>query len=277
VNACWVRAVTLRNLDTKTVHISIVSHGQSRLTSYLLEDIERYCLGVSLHVTVTLNIPEPLCFDARSFRFPVHLLQNTRPQGFSANHNAAFRYGQREYPCEYFSVINPDIRFSSDPFPGLMACLEGGRAGVVAPLVLNTEGEIEDSARRFPTPLRILARALGKSRRPDYAVDRGTASPDWVAGMFMLFPTNTYHRVGGFDEGYFLYYEDVDLCARLKVSGYDVQFCPSVRVVHDAQRQSHRNLKYLRWHITSMMRFFLSRVYLSLVWQQIIDRMRPRA
>lgn len=269
--------MTLRNLNIETVHISVVSHGQSKLVAQLLQDIERYCRGATLHVTVTHNIPEPLCFDPDRFRFPLHLLRNVSPQGFAANHNAAFRHGQREYPCDYFSVVNPDIRFSSDPFPELLRCLGDGRAGVAAPLVQNSEGRIEDSARRFPTPLRILAKAFGKSSNPDHAVDRGAVSPDWVAGMFMLIPTEIFGRVGGFDERYFLYYEDVDLCARLRLAGYDVRFCPNAHVVHEAQRQSHRDLKYLRWHITSVMRFFLSPVYFFVIWRRIVDRMRPRA
>jgi len=98
-----------------------------------------------------------------------------------------------------------------------------------------------------------------------------------VAGMFMLIPTKIFQRIGGFDERYFLYYEDVDLCARLRVSGHVVRFCPNARVVHEARRQSHRSLRYLRWHITSMLRFFFSSAYLSVMWKRIVDRVRPRA
>jgi hypothetical protein len=84
-------------------------------------------------------------------------------------------------------------------------------------------------------------------------------SPDWVAGMFMLFRNELFREIGGFDERYFLYYEDVDLCFRLRQHGYDVVLVPDARAAHFAQRQSHRNPRYLLWHVRSLVRFLLSR------------------
>ena len=75
----------------------------------------------------------------------------------------------------------------------------------------------------------------------------------------MLFPRTVFEQLGGFDETYFLYYEDVDLCARLRKLGYRVGYCADVSVVHDARRASHRNLSYLRRHLASMARFFWRR------------------
>jgi hypothetical protein len=92
---------------------------------------------------------------------------------------------------------------------------------------------------------------------------------DWVAGMFMLFPRTVFAQLNGFDEDYFLYYEDVDLCGRLALAGWRVVVCPASRVVHHAQRSSHRSLTYLRWHITSMLHFFLSPVYRQLCRRRI--------
>jgi hypothetical protein len=82
-------------------------------------------------------------------------------------------------------------------------------------------------------------------------------SVDWIAGMFMLFPAAVFAKLGGFDEAYFLYYEDVDLCSRLRAQGREVLVSSGVSVIHDARRASHRNPKYLRWHLSSMLRFFL--------------------
>ena len=256
-------------MTTPTIHVSVVSHGQCGITAQLLQDIQNHCRDMSLQVTVTLNIPETLCFDPDRFGFSVHLLRNIQPQGFSANHNAAFHHARQNYPCRYFCVVNPDIRFSSNPFSELLDCLKDSRVGIVAPLVLNAQGEVEDSARRFPTPLGILAKALGKAHRSDYAIDRSTAAPDWVAGMFMLIPVETYHRIGGFDERYFLYYEDVDLCARLRLAGYNVRLCPAAQVVHEARRQSHREWRYLKWHVTSALRFFTSKAFIGVTWRRL--------
>jgi GT2 family glycosyltransferase len=79
--------------------------------------------------------------------------------------------------------------------------------------------------------------------------------------MFMLFKPDLFSAVDGFDERYHLYYEDVDICARLKIAGYRIMACPTVSVIHSARRESHRNLRYMKWHLQSMLRFFLSRTY----------------
>jgi N-acetylglucosaminyl-diphospho-decaprenol L-rhamnosyltransferase len=77
----------------------------------------------------------------------------------------------------------------------------------------------------------------------------------------MIFPRSIFEKLGGFDESYFLYYEDVDICGRLKLLGYRVALVPSFQVVHSAQRTSHRSFRYLLWHVSSMAHFFLSPVF----------------
>ena len=71
----------------------------------------------------------------------------------------------------------------------------------------------------------------------------------------MLFRASAYKRLGGFDERYFLYYEDVDICLRAHRLELKILFCPEVSVIHHAQRASWRNLYHMRWHAMSMMRF----------------------
>jgi len=76
--------------------------------------------------------------------------------------------------------------------------------------------------------------------------------------MFMLLRRDAFAAVGGFDARYHLYYEDVDLCARLRLAGYDIRLVPSASVVHLARRQSRRDIRYLLWHLRSMTRYILS-------------------
>jgi GT2 family glycosyltransferase len=144
----------------------------------------------------------------------------------------------------------------------LLAALGDPTVGVVGPLVRSESGEIEPSFRRYPTPAYILRKALlGAPATPEYAIADAPISPDWIGGMFMLFRSETYREIGGFDERYFLYYEDVDICARLRHRGYDVRLIPAASVVHAARRDSHRRLRYLAWHIRSMLRFWGSDAY----------------
>lgn len=242
---------------TNGISISVVSHLQLGMVAELLGDLQRHCTGSRFDVILTLNLDEPLPFVLDSFSYPITVLRNPAPMGFSANHNQAFPHASGRYFC----VMNPDIRISSNPFDALRKVLDNSSVGVVAPLVLGANGGIEDSARRFPSPLRIAGKLLGRRGGPDYAIQDQPIRPDWVGGMCMLFTRARFELLGGFDQRYFLYYEDVDICGRLRLLGYEVVLSPQATVIHHAQRSSHRNLRYLRWHLVSMMRFFLSPVY----------------
>lgn len=247
------------------IAISVVSHGQIHLIADLLHDIETHCSALTIEVILTLNLPEELPFALSEFSFPIQVIRNPRPLGFAANHNQAFTCAHGELFC----VINPDIRFEVNPFLPLMKHLNDRHIGVVAPVILNEQGAMEDSARHFPTPFKILCKAFGKCRGSDYVVHDVPIAPDWIGGMFMLFRRAVFEQLRGFNERYFLYYEDVDLCARLRLLGYEVMMTPEAQVVHHAQRSSHRNLKYLRWHLQSMTRFFLSSACWRLQYQKL--------
>ncbi len=247
------------------ISISVVSHGQIDLIEILLYDIDLYCRASSIELILTLNLEEKLPFDADRFSFPVKVVRNTSPLGFAANHNQAFAL----VATRFFCVMNPDIRFDKNPFPTLISCLHNSSIGVSAPLVLGESGELEDSARRFPTPLKILCKVFGRCKGSDYVLKDEAIFPDWVGGMFMLFPSSVFREIGGFDTRFFLYYEDVDLCARLTLRGYRVVMCNQVSVVHHARRTSHTNLRYLWWHIASALRFFFSPIYRQLRYRKL--------
>ena len=242
-----------------SVTVSVVSHRQGRLVRALLDDLDHYCAG-TCEAILTVNVPEEVALTTTGRPKPVTVIENTAPKGFAANHNAAFR----AVHTPYFCVINPDVRLKSNPFPLLTSVLEDSQVGVVAPLVRNSSGAIENSARKFPTPKILARKALGLKSEPAPHQAAGSLEPDWVAGMFMLFRSDLYKTLGGFDEGYFLYYEDIHLCARLRVAGLHVVLEPRVEITHDAQRASHRNLRHAWWHATSILRFFRSDAYREL-------------
>lgn len=237
--------------DPNRVSISVISHGHARLIASLLADVATH-VRTPIEVILTLNQPEKLPFVTTHFAFPLRIVENAVPKGFAANQNAAFDLSRGGFFCP----LNPDIRIEQDPFPELLKCLRHRSVGVAAPLIRNPAGMIEDSARRFPTPASILRKALLRRAEVDYPIGDETIYPDWVAGMFMIFPHEVFAELGGFDERYFLYYEDVNLCARLILSGKRVALCPSASAIHDARRQSLRSLRYMRWHLSSMTRYF---------------------
>ena len=235
------------------VTVSIVSHGHGVMVSSLLADLATHC-GPDISVILTLNIPEALTIGDGAYPFQVKLIRNEAPKGFGANQNAAFKH----CASSYFCVLNPDIQIGENPFPQLLEELREPKVGVVAPRILDRDGNIEDSARRFPSPWFIARKLLGLTAGLDYPIGQTPLSPDWVAGMFMLFRKDVYAELAGFDERYFLYYEDVDLCRRLRKRGYDVRLIPAVSAIHDARRESRRSLRHLRWHFASLLRFMVT-------------------
>jgi len=254
------------------ISISVISHNQAQLVSLLLDDIEKYS-EPAIEVILTSNISEVLSFKPVQYRFPLRVVKNVRARGFAANHNSAFGIARGRYFC----VINPDVRFAEDPFPSLIEMLQSSSVGVVAPAVIDPGGNVEDHARKFPTPLSILKKAFFRTNPIGNSVPSINTTPDWVAGMFMMFRSETFRDIRGFDERYFLYYEDVELCARLSSAGQGIRVCPDVKVIHEARRQSHREWRYFRWHLASMARFFLSRTFWSIWRHRLFAEEKPGA
>jgi GT2 family glycosyltransferase len=254
-------------MSSKT-SLSIVSHGQIDLIKNLLQDINSFQDGSFFEVILTINIPEtiPSCFESLSF--PIKIIHNPSPIGFGENHNRAFQHANGEFFC----VLNPDIRLTENPFPSLIANLQNTSIGVIAPLVLDSNGAIEDSARHFPTPFSIGLKALGMAPKHEYTFENKLFYPDWAGGMFLLFRRDVYTQINGFNQKFFLYYEDVDLCARIWNSGFKVGLNPNVNVIHLARRSSHHNLRYLLMHLSSMLKFFISFTFVKALFNKHFNR-----
>lgn len=251
-------------MSHKNFSISIVSHGHKKFITSLLDDLLRLNRD-DFEVILTLNLPEELDVDYAAMPFPVVLIRNTLPKAFAENHNAAFAASHGEY----FVILNPDIRLIGDPFDALLLQMRRNVNSVMAPMIVNEKGMPEDSARYFPTPLFLIKKALHKifKARPvhDFSVvENDISTPDWVAGMFVVVPRHVYRSLRGLDERYRMYYEDVDFCARARLAGYVVMVNGYVKAIHEAQRESHRNLRYLAWHLQSALRFFTSRAFLKI-------------
>ncbi len=255
------------------IHLSIVSHGQWSLVLQLLNDLAKLHDPQRLQLTLTFNIKES--YDAVSLKrypFAIKLIHNDQVKGFAHNHNQAFKSPPIQALRRYFVVLNPDIRIkntriknseSLDVFSALIDVLEQDKTQTIAmtaPEIRNEQLLVENSARELPTPARILAKVLGQNKQWQYK-EKCQYFPDWCAGMFMLFPIAQFEALNGFNESYFLYYEDVDLCSRLWLSGQSVCVDSRIYVIHNAQRSSHKKWNYLIWHVSSIMRFFTSSVY----------------
>lgn len=232
------------------VTLSIVSHGHGALVQALLHDLSRQSLARGMEIVLTLNIPEPL---PDTFGLHVIVRQNDAPKGFGANHNAALA----EAVTPWVFVVNPDIRIRDERLVEAIVGDDVKGDTLLAPVIRNSLGEREDSVRYNLDPLSLIGRAILRRRQVASAVGHDEKFR-WVAGMFMALPLTTWRRLGGFDERFFLYCEDYDLCARLVLMGGRVAIDESLEATHDAQRSSRSSFKYLRWHVESLTRVWRS-------------------
>jgi N-acetylglucosaminyl-diphospho-decaprenol L-rhamnosyltransferase len=198
-------------------------------------------------ILITRNIPEDEDYPTDD---SIRIRRNGGARGYGANQNAALRDATTPFLC----VLNPDIRLSGNPFPALLGSMHDPQLAACAPIITAPDGIKEDSARKFPTAPGLIAKALGLGDGT-YADTAGTLNPDWLAGMFLLLRASSFRDVSGFDEKYFLYYEDVDLCWRLRRRGYELRQVREAVAVHDARRASRRDRRHARWHLASMARF----------------------
>ena len=235
----------------KPVTVSIVSHGQLGMILPLLEQLSQFSAPLLDKVVLTHNVPEADLLADRHFGFALQRIHNSTPKGFGANNNQAFKH------CDsgWFLVLNPDIRFDDDVLRPLIE-QASPRAGLMAPRIMEP-GKIEpEQHRRIITPLEILTR-----RRPGYSIPE---APDWIPGLFMLFRSEAFEEIKGFDERrYFMYGEDFDICARLHLAGWRLQIGEALRVRHEAQRASRTSWRHLHWHVTSLLKVWGSGVF----WQ----------
>jgi N-acetylglucosaminyl-diphospho-decaprenol L-rhamnosyltransferase len=223
-----------------------------QLANLLIRDLIQHASAKLSRLVLTQNIPEPEPVNTDGASFEVIVLRNSRPLGFGANHNRAFRH------CNtgWFAVLNPDLRLSYDAL-GQMLQAGTPRDGLIAPLILNADGSAADSTRRLPTPLQVMKRRLFRQRRdpdPDF---------EWLAGMCLLINSEAFRSVGGFDQRFFMYCEDVDLSLRMQLAGWCLRHVPGIHLTHDARRASHRSLRHLLWHVASLMRLWTSATYWS--------------
>ena len=229
------------------VTVSIVSHGQWSLIEPLLAQLDRWCSSSIAKVVLTVNMPEGLTLDD-SWRVPIERIDNLHPKGFGANHNAAFARCQ----TPWFLILNPDIRLESDVLSALLR-LALADAGLVTPRIREPGSDAPEPYRELLTPLELIRRRKAGHRPPP--------APAWVAGMFMLIRQEAFAQVSGFDERYFMYCEDFDLCARLRLAGWTLQAEPSVTVLHLAQRASQAALRPLLWHLASFVKVWTSSAF----------------
>ena len=268
--------------------LSVVSHQDGPQVQTLINHLASAPAGFFDQIILTLNVPEQ---PPQWSNGCLHVIHNLKPRGFGANHNHAFSLCNSRYFC----VLNPDIELINlqdinkcniasgfrstqsvkavfDALVQVLEALDLPDVGVAYPVQCRSDGSRLDFDRPLVTPFALLARKLA---RIDNVVKKTTGhaknvkpTVDWINGAFMAFKSDVFGAVGGFDERYFMYCEDIDICLRLQLAGYAMVEA-DVAVVHNAQRRTLRNVRHLIWHVSSLLRLWLSGTYWKYINRKI--------
>lgn len=230
-----------------SVVISIVSHGHIELIQNLLMQLAHSGVGYITRVVVTKNIPESeLEEPSTGWPFILQTIVNSKPLGFGENHNRALLRAKESWVC----ILNPDVELidGEDVFTRLLDIRSDEVVGCIYPSQTNESGALQESERELPTPCALWRRRVLK---------RGQQYVDWVNGAFLLIPTAKWQQLNGFDSSYYMYCEDVDLCLRIRLHGWQLVKA-DVTVVHGGQHASSKKWRHLMWHVSSLLRLWTS-------------------
>ena len=240
-----------------TVSAIVVSHGHAREVERLLPAL----LPQVDELVVVANLPGSVTEVPPGAR----LLRNDRPLNLAANVNA----GVRATSGELVLFSNPDALPAPDAVARLRAFMEAHlRCGIAGPQTRYPDGRWQPTRRRFPTvggtivrrtPLRLLLNPLER-QRAHYLLDERPTEPvraDWLLGFFLLMRRTMLEELGGWDEGFRHYGEDIDLAYRAAAAGWETWYVPGAVVTHEWAQVIDRTFlsRHTLWHLRSMLRF----------------------
>jgi GT2 family glycosyltransferase len=228
------------------------------------------------HLCIIDNSPAPLPLPKSADRRISYYFANGN-LGYGRAHNIALRASQGR--ARYNLVMNTDITYSPDVVTRLVAFMDANpQAGLTSPKVLYPDGSLQHVCRLLPTPANMFLRRFlphsAWTQRADalYELrwwDHGcVANIPYFQGSFMLLRTPVCNRVGGFDERFFLYGEDIDLTRRIHEIA-ETLYVPQVRITHQYRRFSNRSLLGTWYGIQNNCRYFNK-------WGWFFDRQRQK-
>lgn len=244
--------------------VSIVSHGHA---SYICNNIAMLEIAKLPNVTVLVkdNIHDLFLYN---FCLSNDIVYLTSPEkmGFGENNNFVYRHCLENLNIcadDYFLIVNPDVIVKSDMFLKMVEYVESYKYPLFTINLFKDHNlEVsEPSLREFPSLLNLVNLFMNipvcKSYNKELLADGSEV--DWASGAFLGFQSSLFHNVNGFDSRYFMYYEDVDICYRVKSCFNErVHFLKNIKAVHVGAYQN-RNIfsKHFRWYIISLCKFLI--------------------
>lgn len=245
------------------VYISVISHGHDKIINNLgcLKS-----LSDDFKIIIKSN-KQGDDFAELKLCNNINWIDRDYGLGFGENNNHVFSYCINNLNMkddDLFIVLNPDVLIDSNSIYELVTLMKKDKTHMSCiNLFRNEEYTIYDySIRDFPKLHQFIRSFLGFNNTAIINKSTITESTtvDWAAGSFLAFLVKRYKNLEGFDERYFMYCEDIDICYRSNKQGYPVVFYPQIRALHYAKHENRKLFsKHLYWHISSVIRFLLTK------------------
>ena len=232
-----------------------------------LDDIDRCittirqrCAGMEYEIIVSSNscYPKEKQDEIVRAMADVRWCFNERNGGFAYGMNR----GLEQATGDYLVIMNPDVKLQSSLNRLVTFLKDNPEVGAVAPQIVGNDGNVQDSCRSFVTPFRFAARQLNriftkKASILDSGFDYSQIQRvDCVIGAFIMITRQVYEDVGGLDESYFMYAEDIDFCTRIRESGYEVVYDPTVKIIYEGSRSARKDKRFARIFIQSHIKYW---------------------
>lgn len=238
------------------VIISIVSHYQDHLISNFFYKIDRNVIinsPYSFAFIITYNKKKEINHKKEFNFFNISEIENDTSQSFGKNHNQAFNF----IKSDLFIVANPDIEFFKGNINDFIFEFVNSEHSLLVPQIIEPKKEAFIPLRNRLSFLELVKRffkmVIFRKKSTNFE-GFNEEKVFWACGIFMLFNSNIYKEIQGFDESIFMYYEDADISRRLNLLGKTINFSKTLTIKHIGTRSSHKNLCLLFSHIYNAIR-----------------------
>ena len=226
---------------------------------HCLDSIQKWTHDVRYEIIVVDNNSTDRSFEGLAEKYPeVRFKLLTSNNGFGAGSNIGFALSRGRFVC----FLNPDTVFVENSLPNGVEFLQNhDKVGILSFKMVDQESRPQFGFGMLPGVWNEILYTTGlempvrrKVQHSRFGLHLAEGKPfrvDWVAGACMLVRRSMLEQVGGFDERFFLFHEDIDLCARCGESGWETYYLPTTSVVHSAGHSTRRNLRLLitsRYH-----------------------------
>ncbi len=253
--------------NSKDLTFSIVAYKNYNQIFNAIDSINKFTKNYNIEVIVIDNTEEIFLKnyinkinDIKNKKNTIYIA-NKSNLGFGAANNIALKKAQGRY----FVICNPDILMVENSFDKIIPYLESNlNVGAVIPRLVDRNHQIEPVYRRELTLFDIFVRyfhpwnLFNKRRAYHTMQDKDYSKPFRVPfgqGSFLVVRTELMQKLNGFDEQYFMYVEDADLCKRINEISI-LEYFPKTEVIHLWEKGSHKNIKLMKWHMQALIKYF---------------------